>query len=160
MWIYQNHSYYSGNMPMFADWDWPKTLEPSKFRNHLITLVTGQHQAGGEGAICNDARYEARTPDTVYHHHFFVCQLFERNQIYFKNCARRLYTESLKRGPSVLPVALLDAVLMAPCPMWVGLLERELFKPGVKLRTIHELHRIVTIAAVCSWGRFYSLPQA
>ena len=63
-------------------------------------------------------------------------------------------------GPSLLPASMLEIVLVAPCPMWVGLLQKDLFKPGVKLRIIHELHRIVTMAAIFTWGRFYALPNS
>ena len=112
----------------------------------------------GNNAICAHSLCNANKPNDVYRHHFFECVCFESTRIFFGKCVRRLYIESSTGGPSLHPVSLLDTVLMKPCPMWVGLLDPELFLPGIKLHSIHELHRIVTMAAVFSWGRFYVLP--
>ena len=157
-WLYLNHRCYSGNMPVFADWIWPEGSSSMKFKRHFTMLLSGLHPAGGNEAVCAHSLCKAGTPDTVYHHHFFECVCFESNRIFFKESARRLYIESSTAGSSLLSVSLLDAVLIKPCPMWVGLMDPELFLPGTKLSSIHELHRIVTMAAIFSWGRFYDLP--
>ena len=157
-WLYHNHRCYSGNMPVFADWIWPQGTLWEKFKKHFIMLLYGLHPAGGNNAICTHSLCNVNIPSDVYRHHFFECACFDSNHTFFRKCVRRLYTESSSGGPSLLPVSLLDSVLMKPCPMWVGLMDPELFLPGIKLRSIHELHRIVTMAAVFSWGRFYELP--
>ena len=157
-WLYHNHRCYSGNMPVFADWTWPQSDSGKKFERHFFMLLTGLHPAGGNRAICGHSPCNTDTPDSVYRHHFFECVGFESNRIFFRKCARRLYNESLTVGASLIPVSLLDTVLIKPCPMWVGLMDPGLFLPGIKLRYIHELHRIVTIAGIFSWGRFYELP--
>ena len=61
---------------------------------------------------------------------------------------------------SFLPLSMLEAVLVEPNLLWVGLMDRNLFKPGVKLHVLHELHRIVTMAGIFSWGRHFHLPES
>jgi len=157
-WLYHNHRCYSGNMPVFADWTWPRSSSGKKFERHFFMLITGLHPAGGNKAICGHSSCNTKTPDSVFRHHFFECVRFESNRIFFRKCARRLFNESKAVGASLLPVSFLDTMLIKPCPMWVGLMDPQLFLPGIKLRYIHELHRIVTMAGVFSWGRFYELP--
>ena len=41
--------------------------------------------------------------------------------------------------------------------MWIGLFDTCLFELGLKLPILLELHRIVTMASVMSWGRFNAL---
>ena len=69
-----------------------------------------------------------------------------------------MYLESLAEGDCDIPQSVIDGILEKPCTMWVGLFDPCLFGIGLKLRSLHELHRIVTIASVLSWGRFYTLP--
>ena len=128
-----------------------------RFKSHFVFLVTGLHPAGGNKAVCAHPLCKIDTPDSVYHHHFFECVDFNSNRSFFRDYARQLFKESSNTRPS-LSLTLMESVLAEPCPMWMGLLDPDLFLPGVKLREIHELHRIVTMAAVFSWGRFYSLP--
>ena len=80
------------------------------------------------------------------------------NRSFFRESARRLFKEKDPFFATILPSSMLEAVLKNPCPMWVGLLDQSLFQAGVKLCAIHELHRIVTMASIFSWGRFYHLP--
>ena len=54
---------------------------------------------------------------------------------------------------------ILNCIFFHPCPMWVGLLDAGIFEHKLKLLVIHELHRILTIASILSWGRFYALPE-
>ena len=49
-WLHHNHRAYSGNVPMWADWEWPKGKDV--FRNHFHCLLIGKHPAGGNDARC------------------------------------------------------------------------------------------------------------
>ena len=80
------------------------------------------------------------------------------NRSFFRESARRLFKEKDPYFATIFPSSMLDSVLAKPCPMWVGLLDQSLFQIGVKLQVIHEIHRIVTMAGIFSWGRFYNLP--
>lgn len=42
--------------------------------------------------------------------------------------------------------------------MWVGLMIPTVVASGLKLKAIHELHRVFIISSVLSWGRFYDVP--
>ena len=128
-----------------------------RFKSHFVFLVTGLHPAGGNKAVCAHPLCKLDTPDSVYHHHFFECVDYDSNRSFFRDYARQLFKESSISHP-YLSLTLLESVLAELCPMWVGLLDSGLFLPGVKLREIHELHRIVTMASVFSRGGIYSLP--
>ena len=69
-----------------------------------------------------------------------------------------MYNEYVKAGHHDIPRDMVDTVLKRPCKMWVGLFDSNLFNAGLKLRSAHEFLRIVTVASVLSWGRFYPLP--
>ena len=71
---------------------------------------------------------------------------------------RRLYKEYDLDGAHEIPMKIIDGILERPCGMWVGLLDPKVFDLGLKLRSIHEIHRIFTISSVMCWGRFYSVP--
>ena len=80
------------------------------------------------------------------------------NRSFFRKSARRLFKEKDPFFDTILSCSMLEAILINPSPMWVGLLEPSLFNTWVKLCAIHELHRIVTMASIFSWGRFYHFP--
>ena len=167
-WLHHNHCAYSGNVPMWADWEWPKGKDV--FRTHFYCLLIGQHPAGGNDACCSRILCKDKKRTSVYNHHYFECVDFTRNQRFFKeevkrlyresqeDCARRIYGEGVADGQCVIPLCVVDDILVKPCGMWVGLFDPCLFELGLKLCTLHELHRIVTMASVLSWGRFYTLP--
>ena len=157
-WLYHNHQRYSGNVPVWADWVWPKKKASEEFEHHFVCLLTGLHPAWGDNAVCCHALCGTQTCDSVYNHHFFKCPSHIENRSFFRESARRLFKEKYPFFATILPSSMLEAVLINPCPMWVGLLDESLFKTGVKLCAIHELHRIVTMASIFSWGRFYHLP--
>ena len=74
-------------------------------------------------------------------------------------CAFRLYEDG--KGISIyeVPKGILNGILGTPFLIWVGLLDSEIFEYKLKLSIIHELHRILTMASILSWGRFYALPE-
>ena len=158
-WLYHNYRVYSGNVPEWADWKWPQKKVLQKFELHFGYLLTGVHPAGGEKAVCSHSQCGNGSCDSVYNHHFFKCPSHIENRIFFKETARRLFIEKEPYIESRLSFSMLDAVLVEPCPLWVGLMDRSLFKPGVKLGVLHELHRIMTMASIYSWGRYYKLPE-
>ena len=47
-WLYHNHWIYSGNVPSWADWKWPRRKDIDSFKTQFYCLLTGQHSAGGE----------------------------------------------------------------------------------------------------------------
>ena len=51
-WLYHNHQAYSGNVPLWADWNWPKSEDESKFKLHFYYLLVGLNPAGGDEAQC------------------------------------------------------------------------------------------------------------
>ena len=157
-WIYHNHCIYSGNMPMWADWTWPNNKDSIKFKKHFVFLVSGLHPAGGNKAVCLRTLSCAKSPNTVYQHHFFDCSYYSANRFFFRDTALKLYREANKCH-SMVSFSMLESILSEPSPMWVGLLDQSLFKTGVRLCAMHELHRILTIASISSWGRFYDLPN-
>ena len=158
-WLFHNHQCYSGNVPMWADWSWPKSKTSRKFERHFVYLLTGLNPAGGQDAICCNPLCIGSTPDSVYNHHFFVCPSHVDNRAFFKESAYRLYRDMDPSYSSCFPLSLLVGILAVPCPLWVGLLDKSLFNTGIKLNVIHELHRIVTMASIFSWGRYYNLPH-
>ena len=157
-WLYHNHRVYSGNVPNWADWNWPKNNALKLFENHFICLLTGLHPAGGDEAVCCHGLCENDACDSVYNHHFFKCTDYIANRNFFKVTARRLFKESDHSVSARPPLSMLEDILAEPCPMWIGLVDQSLFKPGVKLAVIHELHRIVAMASIFSCGR-YILPS-
>ena len=72
--------------------------------------------------------------------------------------ATRLYEKGKGISANEVPKGILNGILCTPCPMWVGLFAG-IFENKLKLLVIHELHRILTIASILSWGRFYALPE-
>ena len=157
-WLYQNFCSYSGNMPSWADWNWKTNNELKRSEPHFVALVTGSHPVGGHKATCCHVLCRCKPGDSVYNHHFFECSEKVSNRIFFINAARGLFMKSKDTTASVLRQSVLEAVLEKPSPMWVGLVDQKLFLSGLKLRAIHELHRILTMASICSWSRFYTLP--
>ena len=157
-WIYQNFSVYSGNMPPWADWDWRVNKELKKAEAHFVALVTGLHPAGGAKALCCHTVCRKNPGNSVYKHHYFDCPAHISNRIFFVKAARCLYFESPNLNTSRLQLSLLESVLAKPSPFWVGLVDQSLFLNGLKLRAIHELHRILIMASISSWSRFYELP--
>ena len=157
-WLYHNHNAYSGNVPMWADWVWPKGKDMDKFQIHFLCLLIGQHPAGGSEACCSRVLCKDRRGGSVYNHHYFECVDFIKNRRFFRDGVKRLYSESVASGYCDIPAGVINGILGRPCRMWFGLIDPCLFDLGLKLGSIHELHRIVTMASVLSWGRFYLVP--
>ena len=157
-WLYHNHRVFSGNVPMWADWEWPKSKDVDVFKLHFNSLLTGQHPAGGAEASCSNLLCKDHTYGPVYDHHFFECVGYSKNRSYFRDTVTRMYNDYVGAGNLDVPADIIDGILLRPCPMWVGLFETRFFDNGMKLRSAHELHRILTISSVLSWGRFYPVP--
>ena len=157
-WLFHNHRVFSGNVPMWADWRWPQGSGENVFKEHFFCLLIGQHPAGGPEARCSNLLCKDKLSGTIYDHHFFECAEYCRNRGFFREGVWRMYDEHVEAGHHDISRDLVDAVLEKPCGMWVGLFDSDLFGLGLKLGTAHELHRIVTVASVLSWGRFYPLP--
>ena len=51
-WLYHNHSVFSGNVPLWADWEWPMSKDRNVFITHFYSLLTSQNPAGGSDACC------------------------------------------------------------------------------------------------------------
>ena len=64
----------------------------------------------------------------------------------------------IEDGNHFFPTPVLDDILEKPSGMWVGLFDNCFFELGLKLSVLHQLDRIVTMASVMSWGRFYAVP--
>ena len=64
----------------------------------------------------------------------------------------------IAEGQHFFPLQVLDDILKKPSGNWVGLFDTSLFELDLKLSILHEVHRIITMASVMSWGRFYALP--
>ena len=155
-WLYR---VFSGNVPMWADWVWPKGQDMNVFQSHFYCLLLGEHPAGGSEACCARLLCRSKNKEAIYQHHYFECVDYLRNRVYFQNCARRMYDELVPDGNRGIPRSVVDETLEKPCGMWVGLFDPCLFELGLKLSSLHELHRIVTMASVMSWGRFYTVPE-
>ena len=69
-----------------------------------------------------------------------------------------MFNRYVNDGNRDIPVSLINRILLSPCGMWVGLFDKCLFDGGLRLKSAHELHRIVTISSILSWGRFYPIP--
>ena len=158
-WLYHNHRVFSGNVPMWADWVWPNVLNMNVFQSHFYCLLLGEHPAGGSKACCARLLCRSKNKKAVYQHHYFECVDYLRNRAYFQNCARRMYDELAADDNRGIPRSVVDKILEKPCGMWVGLFDPCLFELGLKLSSMHELYRIVTMASVMSWGRFYTVPK-
>ena len=157
-WLYHNHVAFSGKVPMWADWEWPKGKGMEVFQTHFYCLLIGQHPAGGSEACCSRLLCKDKKMGTVYQHHFFECVDHMRNRSFYQKHVRRMYSDSIACGSFEIPQRVVDGILEKPCGMWVGLFDQRLFELGLKLRSLHELYRLTTMASVLSWGRFYSLP--
>ena len=83
---------------------------------------------------------------------------FRLNCSFFRDGVKCKYKEYVNDGHSDIPLNVIEEVLERPCGMWFGLFDPSLFDLGLKLRSLHELHRIVTMASVLSWGRYYPIP--
>ena len=73
----------------------------------------------------------------MYEHHFFNCPHHAENRTYFRECAHRLFREKDPSFTLSFPFSMLEAVLVEPNLLWVGLMDRNLFKPGVKLHVLN-----------------------
>ena len=158
-WLYHNHKAYSGNVPNWVDWHWPERGDTKRFQKQFYHLLVGRHPAGGNNACCSRMLCKDQGRGSVLNHHFFTCVgIHSRNCNYFRESVRRMYKEYDMDGAHEIPMRMIDGILERPCGMWVGLLGPKVFDLGLKLRSIHEIHRIFTISSVMSWGRFYSVP--
>ena len=129
------------------------------FKTHFYCLLTGQHPAGGSDARCLNLLCNKINAGPVFNHHYFECMDNHRkNCNFFRSGVKGMYEAYVGDGHMDIPLNVIDGILEKPCGMWVGLLDPYLFDVGLKLKSIHEIHRIVTIASVLSWGRFYSVP--
>ena len=157
-WLYHNHMVFSGNVPKWADWNWCNKRDKDLFKLHFYYLLIGAHPAGGSEACCLRLLCRGSNKGMVYQHHYFECGDYVRNRMFFQNRARGLYNKMIVDGQYYFPQRVLDDILQEPSGMWIGLFDTCLFELGLKLPILHELHRIVTMASVMSWGRFYALP--
>ena len=154
-WLYHNHRAFSGNVPIWADWEWPKGEVMNVFRLHFNCLLIGHHPEAGSEACCSLALCRGRKRGPVYRHHYFERANYASNCCYFRKTVKRMYREYVKQGHLDILVSVIDGIVEKPCG--VGLFDPLLFDLGLKLNSLHELHRIFTMASVLSWGRFYSL---
>ena len=157
-WLYHNHRVYSGNVPRWADWNWPgeAKYKIGKFKTHFYFLLTGKHPSWSETAICRRIGCKGRSRGDIYRHHFFECENYECNRAF--SCSRvRLLLKKSEVGLGSFP--LIQNLLREPCAMWVGLMIPTVVASGLKLKAIHELHRVFIISSVLSWGRFYDVPM-
>ena len=156
-WLFHNHRVYSGNVPSWADWVWPDSAKYKlgKFQAHFYFLLLGQHPSWGGMAVCRRVECVGNNSEHIYRHHFFECENFTGNRSFFCSKVRQLFKES---EAGLVPFSMVENILLEPCGMWVGLMSPELFSFGLKLKTIHELHRICIMASILSWGRFYGVP--
>ena len=126
---------------------------------HLYYLLVGKHPAGGDGAVCLREGCVGNNQGLIYRHHFFLCDVHENNRDFFCGWARRLYKESTACEIRQLPLNVLESILAEPSQMWFGFMDDKIFALGLKIGVLHELHRILVIASVISWSRFYSIPN-
>ena len=93
--------------------------------------------------------------EPLFDHHFFECESSHRNREFFTEKVRTLFEASKVDG---LSLSVLNDILRKPCKMWIGLINCNLFDLGIKIRHVHEFHRVFTIASILSWGRFSKCP--
>ena len=70
-----------------------------------------------------------------------------------------MYEELVAEGNCGISRNVVDEILKKPGCIWTGFFDPGLFELDLKLSSLHKLHRIVTIASVMSWGRFYTVPK-
>ena len=116
------------------------------------------HLAGGEDACCCHALCVDKKCAPVLVHHFFECVKYKENRKYFRDMVRKLYSESDIKVSSGIQKGVIDNILVKPNEMWVGLIDVGLFELGLRLASIHEIHRIMVISSIMSWGRYYAIP--
>ena len=69
-WIYHNHRFFSGNVPAWADWQWPSihNVEVGMFEMHFYYLLVGRHPAGGNYAVCLRKGSIGNNQGSIYRH--------------------------------------------------------------------------------------------
>ena len=144
-------------MPLWADWNWPKSEDESKFKLHFYYLLVGLNPAGGDEAQCRHLLCKDNKIGSVYNHHFFDCNCYLKNRAFFRHTVRKLYTESLTKGFPYIPLDVIDSILLKLSKMWVGLIDIGLFDNGLNILSIHELHRTLVTSSIFLWGRFYTI---
>ena len=156
-WLYHNHCRYSGNVPAWASWTWPESTnwKRGQYECHFYCLLTGTHPAMGGDSKCLRHKCQGSSNRSLYEHHFFECGNFIGNRDFFKAKVLAMCEASEVKK---LALPLLERILSKPSEWWIGMIESWIFDLGVKITLIHELHRILTIASVLSWGRFYRCP--
>ena len=104
-WIYHNHCFFSGNVPAWADWQWPciENVVVKKYEMHLYYLLVGKHPARGSNATCLREGCLGNNRGLVYFHHFYLSDAHARNRDFFCGWAWRLYRESIADGTCRLP---------------------------------------------------------
>ena len=129
------------------------------FEMHFYYLLVGRHPAGGDYAVCLRKGCIGNNQGSIYCHHFFLCDVHAHNRDFFCGWARRLYRESTACETYRVPLQVLENILAKPSPMWFGLMDDTIFALGLKIGVLHELYRILVMASVVSWSRFYSVPN-
>ena len=84
--LYHNHSQYSGNVPAWASWEWPKSTKGKmgKFECHFFCLVTGIHPAFSVNGKCRRLECRGYSRGSIFEHHFFECENSKKNRNFFK----------------------------------------------------------------------------
>ena len=72
-WLHHNHIVFSGNVPLWADWEWPKGKDMGVYQSDSYYLLIGKHHAGGSEACCLRLLCGNRNKGLVYQHYFFDC---------------------------------------------------------------------------------------
>ena len=157
-WLYHNHSAFSGNVPLWADWEWPESKDKNVFITHFYSLLIGQNPAGGGDACCSGLLCKDKSRGPVYNHHYFDCVEFRSNCCFFRESVKSMFNDYASAGNHDIPNTIINKIITKPSGMWVGLFDTCFFDLGLRLKSAHELHRIVTISSVLSWGRFYPVP--
>ena len=110
-WLYHNHKAFSGNLPLWADWEWPRGKGMTVFKLHFLCLLTGQHPAGGSEACCSNLMCKDKTRGSVYDHHFFECVEYRRNCCFFRDTVKRMYKDYVMARNRDIPHRIIDAIL-------------------------------------------------
>ena len=90
----------------------------------------------------------------------FECPIHIANRSYSRESARGMFKEEDPPVHTIFPSSMLEIVLVQPCPMWVGLLDRSFFQTGVELRGIHitSCHKHPRyFFSLITWRSFFSL---